>query len=488
MSALRSSSLQCWRRASLISSVRRALASKVDIGSILMPSLSPTMTQGTISSWKAKPGDVLRPGDILCEIETDKATLGFEIQDESVLAKILVEAHTSDVACGRPIALTVEDSAAYTQFLALGPADLPDFGSAPAAPSASVAPAAAAPAAPAVAAPVPAAAPAADTHAHGHQEGVLVSPAARFWIDKLHLDARAIKGTGKHGMIVKGDVINAQKHMAPAASPIAAAAPAVAAAAPVAAPAPAASTGVSAALSASLTAPVNDKFTDVPNTTMRKVIAKRLSESKQQVPHAYAMVEVEMDNILALRSLLKKKYEANISVNDFVIKAAALALRDMPQVNGKWDAKLQQAVPSDKVDISVAVATPSGLITPILFNAHQRGLLEINQTVKDLATRARDNKLKPEEFQGGSFSISNLGMFGVSFFTAVINPPQTCILAVGAGVPRVLPPRAGESKPRTATTVQLQLSADRRVVDEAAAAQFLQILQKYLSDTNALLL
>jgi pyruvate/2-oxoglutarate dehydrogenase complex dihydrolipoamide acyltransferase (E2) component len=244
-----------------------------------------------------------------------------------------------------------------------------------------------------------------------NKSNVAVSPAARFWIDKLHLDSSQITGTGKHGMIVKGDVLLAQKigrTDIPARSTVvtsAAVTPAVAnspentVASPASLP----------SLLGSLTTPVNNKFVDVPCSTMRKVIAKRLSESKSQVPHGYAVMEIEVESVLALRQSLKKRYEVNVSVNDFVIKAAALALRDVPAVNAKWDSVKGAIVPSPAVDISVAVATPSGLITPIIFDADKRGLTDINKTVKDLATRAKDNKLKPEEFQGGSFSISNLG-------------------------------------------------------------------------------
>lgn len=181
--------------------------------------------------------------------------------------------------------------------------------------------------------------------------------------------------------------------------------------------------------------------------------------------------------------------DVNVSVNDLVIKSAALALRDVPEVNYKWDKASGSAKPSaGGVDISVAVATPNGLITPIVTNADNRGLSNISATVRDLATRARDGKLKPEEYQGGSFSISNLGMFGISEFSAVINPPQACILAVGAGISKIVPPRDGEEEPRVTTTVTVQLSADRRVVDEAMAAQYLQVFQTYLSRPMAIML
>lgn len=230
------------------------------------------------------------------------------------------------------------------------------------------------------------------------------------------------------------------------------------------------------------TEPVNSNFEDIPNSNMRKIIAKRLTESKRDVPHFYTTIEVEIDELMQLRAKLKKTYDLNVSVNDLIIKAAAAALRDSPRVNSKWDAKLKAAneTGSASVDISVAVATPNGLITPIVTRADTLGVTEVNSKVKDLAGRAREGKLKPEEFQGGTFSISNLGMFSIGAFSAVINPPQACILAVGAGVQKVLPPRDGQTKPRIANLVTLQLSSDRRVVSEAQAAQFLQHLGQYL--------
>lgn len=225
-----------------------------------------------------------------------------------------------------------------------------------------------------------------------------MSPAARYLITNLNIDPARLQGTGKHGMITKEDITkfvqaggNAQ-----ASKPVAAAA---------AAPAPA------VAAPASSVEPVNSRFKDIPNNNMRKIIAKRLTESKAQVPHYYTSIEVNVDAVLNLRKKLKKEYDLNVSVNDFVIKAAALALRDVPEANSKWNPQAGKVVASPGVDISVAVATPNGLITPILFQADRRSLVEINKTVKDLATRARDGKLKPEEFQGGSFSISNLGNF-----------------------------------------------------------------------------
>lgn len=202
----------------------------------------------------------------------------------------------------------------------------------------------------------------------------------------------------------------------------------------------------------------------------------------------FCVVLAEIDGLLAFRKQLKQEMDVNVSVNDMVIKSAALALRDVPEVNGHWDPKSNAPQHSSGVDISVAVATPNGLITPILKNADSRGLSSINSTVRDLATRARDGKLKPEEYQGGSFSISNLGMFGIDEFTAVINPPQACILAVGQGAARVVPPADGKGKPRVSTVITATLSGDRRVVDNALASQFLQVFKHYLSNPKTLVL
>jgi pyruvate dehydrogenase E2 component (dihydrolipoamide acetyltransferase) len=293
-----------------------------------------------------------------------------------------------------------------------------------------------------------------------HASSVSASPAASHMIRSQGLNEKLIKGTAKHGIISKGDVLHYLATM-PAGSSVD-----IAAINYDSAPVAHAPVTVST---------IPSPFTDVPNSNMRKIIAKRLTESKQQVPHLYATVSTEIDALLKFRSVLKKN-GINVSVNDLVIKAAALALRDVPEANAKWSAKANaRDTSSSSVDISVAVATPSGLITPIVTNADKRGLVDITNTVKDLATRAKDNKLKPEEFQGGSFTISNLGMFGISEFSAVINPPQCCILAVGGGVGKVMPPASPGAQPRVVTTMTVQLSADRRVVDEAIAAQYLQV-------------
>lgn len=367
-----------------------------------MPSLSPTMTHGTISMWKVSPGGALKAGDVICEVETDKASVGFEMQEDCVLAKILVDAHGPEVAVGMPIALTVEDAAAYDAFLKMNPSEYRGLEGPSSAATGSTG-----------SAPVPVAS--APAVAASDSVPQMLSPAARHMAQSQGINTQAVKGTAKGGRISKSDLILALKSGVAAADSTKKHATILAAAAPaIVAPTTAAPNAVatpSSFTAASTAAPVNSNYKDIPNSNMRKVIAKRLTESKATVPHFYTSIECEIDALMAMRKTFKKEMELNISVNDLVIKSAALALRDVPEANAKWS-KLGNTIDASgckQVDISVAVATPSGLITPILTGADKRGLVDINSTVKDLATRARDGKLKPEEYQGGSFSISNLG-------------------------------------------------------------------------------
>jgi len=430
------------------------------------------MASGAVAEWLVKPGEAFAAGEAICEIETDKAAVGLDVQDEGVLAKILVEAGSGDIAVGNAIALTVEDLGDYEEFLKMDPSEYAHL-------VVSAAPAAAAEA-PAAAAPAVAATPAgAPAHLSGD---VRISPAAAAMVRSQNLDISALAGTAMHGLISKADVVGGLKSGSLVARPLP---PKAVAAPPVGAPAMAAPSAASSSMDG-VYAPVNDKYTEINNSNMRKIIAKRLTESKATVPHFYMSITCEIDELLGFRKVLKNDMGVNVSVNDFVIKSAALALRDVPEANQKWNGTAR--VDSNGIDISVAVATPAGLITPIVTGAAGRGMADINEEVKDLATRARDGKLKPEEYQGGSFTISNLGMFGISNFSAVINPPQACILAVGGGVPRMLPPHAGDTKPRMATTLTVELSADRRVLDEALAAQYLQVFKAYLSSPSKLVL
>jgi pyruvate dehydrogenase E2 component (dihydrolipoamide acetyltransferase) len=435
---------------------------------ILMPALSPTMTEGNLAKWLKKEGDTVKSGDVLAEIETDKATMEVEAVDEGRLGKILIAAGTQGVAVNTPIAILLEegeDESALSKSAAPAPAAAPTA-AAPAPVAAAAAP---------VAATAPAAAPATGAR-------VFASPLARRIAEQAGVDLKSVKGTGPNGRIVKADV-----EAAKAAGPAKAAPAPVAAAAPVAAPAPVAAAPAPKAAGVDakdLSDKLGMTYTAIPNSGMRKVIARRLGEAKQTVPHFYLTVDIELDALLKTRTELNSRSDAyKLSVNDFVIRAVALALKKVPAANAAWtdEAILQY----DHADVSVAVATPTGLITPIIKKAEGKGLAQISSEMKDLAKRARDGKLKPEEFQGGTFSISNLGMFGVKEFAAIINPPQGCILAVGAGEQR---PVVKNGALAVATVMSCTLSVDHRVVDGAVGAEFLAAFKKLVEDPLSMLL
>ena len=417
---------------------------------ILMPALSPTMTEGTLARWLKNEGDLVRAGDIIAEIETDKATMEVEAVDEGVLGKILVPGGTAGVKVNEVIAVLVEKGEV--------------FSGAAAAPAAVAAPAVAA--APVVAA---AAAPAA---AHG--ERAFASPLARRMAQQAGLDVAKIAGSGPQGRVVKADIEAAMNRPAAVPAP-------VAAAAPVAAPAPRPVAAAAAAPLAGTTA--------VPNSSMRKTIAKRLSESKATIPHFYVAMDIELDALLDLRAKLNARAPKDgpgaykLSVNDLIIKAAAVTLRRVPGVAASWteDAILR----FNEIDISVAVAIPDGLITPIVRNADIKGLAAISNEMKDLGARAKAGKLKPEEFQGGGFSISNMGMYGVSHFAAIINPPQAGILAVGAGTQRAVVKGGALA---IATVMTCQLSVDHRVIDGSLAAEWMAAFKAIVEDPLSLML
>jgi pyruvate dehydrogenase E2 component (dihydrolipoamide acetyltransferase) len=419
---------------------------------ILMPALSPTMTEGTLSRWLKKEGDAIKAGDVLAEIETDKATMEVEAVDEGVLGRILVPDGTANVKVNDPIAVMIVDGEA-----------------APAAAPAAAAPAAAAPAAAAPAAAAPAA-PAAVTHDGAR---IFASPLARRMAKQAGIDLAMLKGSGPNGRIVRADIESA--HAAPAAAPVAAQ-PVAAAPAPALAPVP-------------RPAPVTAPHTLVPNTTMRKVISRRLTESHQQVPNFFVTLDMEIDALLKLRAELNAKSPKDgpgafkLSVNDLVIKAAAATLRRVPKMNASYTEDAM--VLYDDVDISVAVSMPEGLITPIVRNADRKGLATISNEMKDLGARAKSGKLKPEEFQGGTFSISNLGMFGTKQFTAIINPPQAAILAVGAGEKR---PVVKNDALAIATVMTCTLSVDHRVADGALGAEWMAVFKTLIEDPISLML
>jgi pyruvate dehydrogenase E2 component (dihydrolipoamide acetyltransferase) len=423
---------------------------------ILMPALSPTMTEGNLAKWLKKEGDAVKSGDILCEIETDKATMEYEAVDEGVLGKILVAGGTSGVAVNTPIAVLLEEGEDASAISAAAPVSKAVDRSA-GVPPASVAP---------VAAEQRAGRPRAD-------EGrVFASPLAKRIARDGNVDLKAVKGSGPHGRIVKADV------EAAIAGGGAKAAPAPAAAAPAPAPAPKAAPAPAAA------SPFEPAFEEIPNSSMRKIIARRLTEAKSTIPHFYLSIDCELDALLKVRADLNGRSDAyKLSVNDFVVRAVALALKKVPAANASWG---EEAIKRYKdIDISVAVATPSGLITPIVHHADHKGLAEISNEMKALAGKARDNKLKPEEFQGGGFTISNLGMFGIKEFAAIINPPQGCILAVGAGEQR---PVVKNGALAVATVMTCTLSVDHRVVDGAVGAEFLAAFKKLIEDPLSMLL
>jgi pyruvate dehydrogenase E2 component (dihydrolipoamide acetyltransferase) len=421
---------------------------------ILMPALSPTMTEGNLAKWLKNEGDQIKSGDVIAEIETDKATMEVEAVDEGTLGKILVPSGTEGVKVNEPIALLLEEGEDKSA-LDAGPAAAPAKANGEAKPTAAAAePAPAPPAAPAKA---------------GGSERISASPLAKRMAAEAGLDLAAITGSGPHGRIVKTDIEAALQASRPAAVP-----EAKRAATPAVSPVPQAPTP----------AP-SGAYDEIPLSNMRKVIARRLTEAKQTIPHFYLTLDCEIDALLALRGQLNAREEADykLSVNDFVIKAVALAMRRVPGVNASWGGdKLFQY---RDIDVSVAVAIEGGLITPIVRKADQKGLATISNEMKDLAKRAKDGKLKPEEFQGGGFSISNLGMFGIKDFLAVINPPQACILAVGAGEKR---PVVKGDEIRIATVMSVSLSTDHRVVDGALGAQFLQAFKQLVEDPLALLL
>ncbi|NYZ12032.1 pyruvate dehydrogenase complex dihydrolipoamide acetyltransferase [Azospirillum sp. RWY-5-1] len=443
-----------------------------------MPALSPTMTEGNLARWLKKEGDTVKAGDVLAEIETDKATMEVEAVDEGRIGKILVESGAQGVAVNTPIAILLEEGE-----------DESALNAAPAAPAAASAPKAAepepAPAPAAASAPAPAPA----MNGGGNADGrVFASPLAKRIAEQAGLDLRGIKGSGPQGRIVKADVEAAKaapRSAAPAAAaPAKADAPAKPAAAPAAAtPAPAAAkpAGVDAK---DFSDKLGMAYTAIPNSGMRKTIARRLSEAKQTVPHFYLTVDCQLDQLLKIRADLNGRSDSyKLSVNDFVIRAVALALKKVPAANAAYtdEAILQY----HHADVSVAVATPNGLITPIIKAAETKGLAQISSEMKDLAKRARDGKLKPEEFQGGTFSVSNLGMFGIREFAAIINPPQGCILAVGAGEQR---PVVKDGALSIATVMSCTLSVDHRVVDGAVGAEFLAAFKALVEDPLSMLL
>ncbi len=433
---------------------------------ILMPALSPTMTEGNLAKWLKKEGDEVHSGDVLAEIETDKATMEVEAVDDGKIGRILVPEGAQGIKVNEPIALLLgedEDASALAKFTQSSREPSPPQRE----PAQS---------APPITAPEPAPeippAPAAE-RGNGR---IFASPLARRMAQQAGLDLGAIRGSGPQGRIVKSD-IEAALLAAPTA-PVPRPVRPAAALQPAPAGAPVLSKERVAALAG------NPPYTERPLTAMRRVIARRLTESKQTVPHFYLTIDCEIDELLKIRGELNAKSNAyRISVNDFVIRAVALALRQVPAANASWSD--EAILLWDTVDIAVAVALDDGLITPIVKMADRKGLAAIANETKDLVARAREGKLKLEEFQGGTFSISNLGMYGVRDFAAVINPPHGGILAVGAGEQR---PVVKNGALTVATVMSCTLSCDHRAVDGAVGAQFLAAFKKLIEDPLTMLL
>nr|ACZ51502.1 CND02450-like protein [Kwoniella heveanensis] len=445
-----------------------------------MPAMSPTMTEGGIANWKLKEGDSYAAGDVLVEIETDKATIDVEAQDDGVLAKIIVNDGAKGVAVGTPIAIIgeegddlsgadklasesesapapkKEEQAApakeepkkeqggdkkISDTPALGtPADETKYGSGSSTSDVQKAP---------------------ELSSQGEKPKFFASPLARKIALEKGIPLGEVKGTGPEGRITKADV---EKFKPGSSSSAAATTPTSGATATPGKPAPAAPA----------------EYEDVPTSNMRRTIGKRLTESKQQLPHYYLTVEVNMDRVMKLRQMFNKAGEGKtkLSVNDFIVKAAALALAEVPEANSAWLGETIRTY--KKADICVAVATPNGLITPIIKDVGAKGLASISAETKALASKARDGKLKPEEYQGGSFTISNLGMYGIDNFTAIINPPQSCILAIGQTSNKL---ELAPEDPKGFKSVQVMkatLSSDHRTVDGAVGARWLKAFKEYM--------
>ncbi|HWV83310.1 MAG TPA: pyruvate dehydrogenase complex dihydrolipoamide acetyltransferase [Hyphomicrobiaceae bacterium] len=444
---------------------------------ILMPALSPTMEEGKLAKWLVKEGQKVRSGDIIAEIETDKATMEVEAVDEGTVGSLLIAEGTDKVKVNTPIAVLLGEGESAGAAPAPKPAASPAPAPAAAAPRPQAAPApASAPAAAATPAPAPAAKPAANGHAPG--ERIFASPLARRLAKEAGLDLARIAGSGPHGRIVRRDIEAAAKGGAAKAVPATGTAVATAAA---------------TATATAMAAPMPDakilalyeqgSFDVVPHDGMRRVIAERLTQSKQTIPHFYLTLDCRLDSLLAARERINAAAPKEgprafkLSVNDFVIKALALALQHVPAANATWTA--EGMLRHRHSDVGVAVAVEGGLFTPIIRHAELKTLGEISNEMRDLAARARKRRLAPHEYQGGTTSISNLGMYGITSFDAVINPPHATILAVGAGEKR---PVVTGDRIEIATIMSCTLSCDHRVVDGAVGAELMNAFRALIED------
>ncbi|KAL6310031.1 dihydrolipoamide acetyltransferase [Sparassis latifolia] len=440
-------------------SVRRHALSK-----FTMPAMSPTMTEGGIASWKKKEGETFAAGDVILEIETDKATIDVEAQDDGVLAKIIANDGAKNIAVGSTIGIIGEpgDDLSGAEKLASEassekPPSPPKEEKAPEPPKAEPAP---------EPTPAPAPAPAESKPQTATKpelpkgERIFASPIAKKIALERGIPLAKVQGSGPEGRIIREDV---EKYQPPA--PAAPATPAATYVPPPGAPLP--------------------DYVDIPVTNMRRVIGTRLTQSKQDVPHYYLTVDINMDKAMKLREVFNKALgekdkAAKLSVNDFIVKAVACALADVPEANSAWLGEVIRLY--KKVDISVAVATPAGLITPIIKDVGGKGLATISSESKALAKKARDGKLQPLEYQGGTFTVSNLGMFGIDHFTAIINSPQSCILAIGATQPVLALAPEEERGFKVVQIMKVTLSADHRTVDGAVGARWLSAFKGYLEN------
>lgn len=470
-----------------------------------MPALSPTMSQGNIAQWQVKEGQEVAAGDVLADIETDKATMAWENQDEGFIAKILKPSGSKDIAVGTPCAILVEEEDKVTAFKDYKGEDGGE----------QKAEASAGDAAPAQTGKQQQQEP---EQQQSHAVSNRIGPAAKRLLEFHGLSPADIKSpSGPHGIITKGDVLEAvaagvkpgkgkgqqpsqPKQQPPQQKqpPTETSEPQVPAAGAHAQqlqqPRPSSAVGEQQAGSKAeqqMTEQYHQpgcrskgpRYTDIPNSQIRKIIAQRLLQSKQSIPHVYVSANAELRVVNELRQALKEQGQ-KVSVNDFIIKATAVALQEVPRANAYWDAQKEEPVQCEGVDIAVAVATDAGLITPIVTKANTKSLTQISAEVRELASRARANKLKPHEFQGGSFSISNLGMYGVDRFNAIINPPQACIMAVGGSRQHV---KLQNGEPAAVPEMTVTLSADERVYDGETSGLFLEAFCKAISNPIKLL-
>jgi len=433
---------------------------------VVLPALSPTMEEGTLISWAKKEGDQLNEGDLLAEIETDKATMAFETPEEGYLAKILVPAGTKAVPIGKLVCIIVPDEgsvAAFKDFVDDGSSVSQKKATPPTPPSPPVA--ASAPPTP-IPTPIPTPTPVAPpAQQEVSSSRMYVSPMARRLAEQRNIRLQG-KGSGLYDSITSADL----EKMAAASGG--------AGAMPSGAPIP-----------AMTPVPAGATYVDIPVTNIRGVIAKRLLESKLTIPHYYVTIDLNAEKIVNLRTRMNKKLEKSgvkLSLNDFIIKALALASVKVPEANSSWQNTFIRQYKN--VDVSVAVSTDRGLITPIVFEANNKGVVAISKEMKSLAQKARDGRLQPNEFQGGTIGLSNLGMFDVDHFSAIINPPQSCILAVGRVSSKLVKDDTAEQGFKEIPVMSVTLSSDHRTVDGAVAARWMQAFREYLEDPETMIL